>query len=265
MRKHQFLPPHSTIVKFHRSWEEQVGHNVDFVSWQLVSSTHFLFLSEAENLSDCSHVLFGSLVQAGPALSAVWTVQWHSSGACRFARWHTPGNYTIEVYRNAGESLILTPRPLCGPTWWTCYRRCSTCTSTTTSTWTSSQRTSSSGGTASARSATLASCSTYQPLMRGNRPWRAIPGYSPLNLSFWSFDYYPSQVPCARDIAGPVHQGMRRLQPGNHNVGACLRLGPAQARRPLAEDQDGGTWSRQYYAPSTWAAQGAADFRSTIC
>ena len=23
MRKHQFLPPHSTIVKFHRSWEEQ--------------------------------------------------------------------------------------------------------------------------------------------------------------------------------------------------------------------------------------------------
>ena len=23
VRKHQFLPPHSTIVKFHRSWEEQ--------------------------------------------------------------------------------------------------------------------------------------------------------------------------------------------------------------------------------------------------
>ena len=54
-------------------------------------------------------------------------------------------------------------------------------------------------------------------------------------------DFDPSQVSCARDVAGPVHKGMRCLQPGNHNVGACLRLGPAQARRPLAEDQDGGT------------------------
>ena len=56
-----------------------------------------------------------------------------------------------------------------------------------------------------------------------------------------TFDFDPSQVPCARDTAGTVHKGMRCLQPGNHNVGACLRLGPAQARRPLAEDQDGGT------------------------
>ena len=68
-----------------------------------------------------------------------------------------------------------------------------------------------------------------------------------------------NQVPCTRGLAGQIHQGMRRFQPGDYNAGVSLQPWPSQAWRSMAKDQDGGTRPCQYHAPSTRAAQGAFD------